>query len=42
MNENENSKVCAIKILLDSGESASIGRKDILYKRHKIHKEKKE
>ena len=34
--ENKNSKVRTIKILLDSGVSASIIRKDVLYKRHKI------
>ena len=39
--ENRNSKVCTIKILLDSGASASIVRKDVLYKRHKILKDKK-
>ena len=40
-NENKNSKVCTIKILLDSGASASIVRKDILHERHKILKDKK-
>ena len=32
MDENKNSKVHTIKILLDSGASISIVRKDILYK----------
>ena len=40
-NENKNSKVCTIKRLLDSGASESIVRKDVLYKRHKILKDKK-
>ena len=31
LDENKNLKVCTIKILLDSGASASIVRKDILY-----------
>ena len=35
------SKVRTIKILLDSGASASIILKDVLYERHKILKEKK-
>ena len=39
--ENRSSKVCPIKILLDSDVSASIVRKDILYERHKILKDKK-
>ena len=34
--ENQNSKVRTIKILLDSGASASIVCKDVLYERHKI------
>ena len=34
LDKNENSKVSAIKILLDSGGSASIVRKDVLYKCH--------
>ena len=34
--ENNNSKVCTIKILLDSTASASIVRKDVLYEHHKI------
>ena len=37
----ENSKVCTIKILLDSGASVSIVCKDVLYKRHRILKDKK-
>ena len=41
INENRNSKVHTIKILLDSGPSASIARKDVLYKRHKILEDKK-
>ena len=36
LDTNKNFKVHAIKISLDSGDSASIVRKDILYKRHKI------
>ena len=40
-NSNKNSKVCTIKILLDSGASASIVCKDVLSKRHKIHKNKR-
>ena len=39
--DNKNSKVHTIKILLDSGASASIVRKDVLYERHRIHKDKK-
>ena len=39
--ENKNSKVRAIKILLDSGTSASIVRKEVLHERHKILKDKK-
>ena len=39
--ENKNSKVCTIQILLDSGASASIIHKDVLYKRHKILKDNK-
>ena len=39
--ENENSKVSTIKILLDSGASASIVRKDVLYVQLKILKDKK-
>ena len=34
--ENKYSKVRTIKILLDSGASASIVRKDVLHKRHQI------
>ena len=41
MDKNWKSKVCTIKILLDSGASVLIIRKDILYKRHKILKDKK-
>ena len=40
MDENKNSKVCTVKILLDSGASASIVRNDVLYERHKILKDK--
>ena len=40
--ENKNSKVRTIKILLDSGASASIVRKDVLFERLKILKDKKE
>ena len=39
--KNENSKVLAIKIILDSGARESIVRKDVLYERHKIVKDKK-
>ena len=39
--ENTNSKVCTIKILLDSGASTSIVRKDVLQECHKIFKNKK-
>ena len=39
--DNKNSKVCTIKILLDSGASALIVREDVLYERHKILKKKK-
>ena len=39
--ENKNSKVCTIKILLDSGASVLIVRKDVLYKRERILKDKK-
>ena len=39
--ENKNSKVPTIKILLNSGAGVSIVRKDILYERHKILKDKK-
>ena len=39
--ENKNSKVRTIKILLDSGACASIVCKDVLYERHKILKDKK-
>ena len=38
--ENKNSKVCIIKISLDSGAIGSIVRKDILHERHKILKNK--
>ena len=41
IHENKNSKVHTIKILLDSGAIASIIRKDVLYKCHKILKDKK-
>ena len=39
--ENKNSKVRTIIILLDSGASTSIVRKDVLHVRHKILKDKK-
>ena len=39
--ENLNSKLCTIKISLYSGASASIVRKDVLYERHRIFKDKK-
>ena len=39
--ENKNSKLCTIKILLDSGTSALIVRKEVLHERHKILKDKK-
>ena len=41
LDENQNSEVCAIKILLHSGANASIIHKDVLYKRHQILKDKK-
>ena len=41
VNKNKNSKVLTIKTLLDSGANASIVRKDIIHKRHKILKDKK-
>ena len=41
MDENKNSKVYIIKILVDSGVSASIICKDILHECHKILKDKK-
>ena len=41
MDENKNSKVLTIKLLLDSGASSLIIQKDMLYKRHKILKDKK-
>ena len=41
LDEKKNSKVHTIKILLDNGASASIVRKDVLYKRHKILKVKR-
>ena len=34
LDENNNFKVCTIKILLDSGASSSIVHKDVLYKSH--------
>ena len=39
--ENKNSKGRTIKILLDSGASASIIRKDAIYGHHKILKDEK-
>ena len=41
MDDNKNSKVHIIKILLDSGTNASIVPKDVLYERHRILKDKK-
>ena len=41
LDENINSKLCTIKILLDSGASVLIIRKDVLHKRHKNCKDKK-
>ena len=38
---NKNSKVHTVKILLDSGTSTSIVRKDVLHERHKIHKDER-
>ena len=39
--DNQNPSVCTIKILLDSSASALIICKDVLYKQHKILKNKK-
>ena len=39
--ENKNSNVCTIKILLDSGARSSIVHKDVLYERHQNLKDKK-
>ena len=39
--ENKNSKVCTIKILLDSYASASIVCKDVVHRNHKILKDEK-
>ena len=41
LDENKNSKVRTIKILSDSGASASTVRKDVLHEHHKILKDKK-
>ena len=41
MDENKNSKVCAINILLHSGDSVSIVRKGVLHNRHRILKDEK-
>ena len=41
MDENQNAKICTIKILLDSSANAPIVRKDVLYKQHKILKDNK-
>ena len=41
LDENKNTTVHAIKILFDSSDSASTVRKDVLYERHKIIKDKK-
>ena len=40
MDENKNSKVGTIKLLLDSGASSSIVSKDLLYERHRFLKDK--
>ena len=39
--ENRNSKLHTIRTSLDSGASAFIVRRDVLYKRHRILKDKK-
>ena len=39
--KNKSLKVCTIKILLDSGASVSIVRKDVFYERHRILKDEK-
>ena len=39
--ENKKSNVHTIRVLLDSGASALIIRKDVLHERHKILKDKK-
>ena len=41
MDENHNSKVHSIKILLVSGASVSIARRDFLHKRHRTLKAEK-
>ena len=41
LDQKKNSKVHTINILLESGASESIIRKNVLYKRHKILKDKK-
>ena len=41
LDENKNSKVCTIKILLHRGASASIVRKEVLYEHHRILEDKK-
>ena len=41
LDENNNSKVYIIEILLDIGASASMVCNDVLYKHHKILKDKK-
>ena len=41
MDENTNSKVCAIKRLLDSGASASFIHKTVLHESHRILQNKK-
>ena len=40
IDENKNSKVRTIDILLDSGASASFARKDVIKERHRILKQK--
>ena len=41
LDENKNSKVRTIKILLDCGASALIVRMEVLYEHHNILKDKK-
>ena len=41
LDENKNSKVCTIKISLNSGASVLIVRKDVLYEHHRIFQDKK-
>ena len=39
--ENKNSKVCTLKLLLDSGASSSVVRRDVIHKCHRTLKEEK-